>query len=271
MIVILSYSISEYLTSLIIYIDGFANTTALPSGTTLTALKNGPHNITIVTVDLSNNVGKANVIFNVDTTSPFIIIDTPNPTLHTTNTISINLGGDAVNYWYYIAGVDGDNQTWTSTTQRSLEDETYTLYAYGNDSVGNEAYRKVIFTLDTSSPTITHPEEVLYEEGTTGHAITWSSSDATPASFRITRDGAFVLVSCCWYGEPISINVDGLPVGNYTFVCTVLDQAGYSGSDSVIVSVRKKPSQAPWPPLVLSLGAIGLVIVLRQSMRKSQR
>ncbi|MFX0052038.1 MAG: integrin alpha [Candidatus Hermodarchaeota archaeon] len=157
--VTISYSISEYVTSLVIYLDGLANTTALPSGSVILNLSEGIHNLTIVAVDHSNYVGKTTVIFTVDTIPPIINIYTPTPTLHTTNTISIHLYGDAEEFWYYIAGVDNNNQTWTSIVSRTLADGTYTLHAYGADAVGNVAHTSVTFTIDTTETTMTTTTE----------------------------------------------------------------------------------------------------------------
>jgi len=102
--------------------------------------------------------GKAtyvNVTFVVDTTPPTVIIDSPLSTTYTIDNITINLSelSDAEHYWYYIAGVDNENQTWSSTTTRSsLPGGTYTLHVYGNDSVGNIAYTNATFIIETPIP-----------------------------------------------------------------------------------------------------------------------
>ncbi|MHA1541609.1 MAG: tail fiber protein [Candidatus Hodarchaeales archaeon] len=90
-----------------------------------------------------------------DCTCPTISIDSPTSTTYATDTITVTLSGDADHYWYYIAGVDGNNQSWTTNDPRTLANGTYTLHAYGNDSVGNEAHVSVTFTIDTISPTTT--------------------------------------------------------------------------------------------------------------------
>jgi hypothetical protein len=88
-----------------------------------------------------------------DTIPPSIKIDSPESTAYSTGSISISLSGNAVTYWYYIAGVDGSNQTWTSTISRNLADGIYTLHAYGNDSSGNVAHKSVTFTISTPPTT----------------------------------------------------------------------------------------------------------------------
>ena len=356
----LFYTVSdEVRTSFTIYLDEIANKTTLPSGSVITDLSEGSHNITIIAVYAGGNVRKATVIFTVDTEPPIVVIESPTARTYTTGTITIYLDGDAVYYWYFIEGADMENQTWIPIVQRSLVDGTYTLHAYGNDSVGNEDHISVIFTIDIAPPTIDHPKDITYEEDSLGNTITWNPFDGNPSSFRITRDEGLIFICCCWYGEPISISVDGLPVGkhqynctvydkvgnyisdtvtvivvdttpptidhptdilyvedviivdsitwhpsdnhpdsytvtmngtqmdsgmwdggsitisfdeltssNYTFICTVFDKSGNSVSDSVLVCVLKKPSQASWPTLLLSLAAVGLVVVLRKLVRQ---
>ena len=104
-------------------------------------------------------MGKAtyvNVTFVVDTTPPTVAIDSPLSSTYTISNITIDISelSDAEHYWYYIKGIDNKNQTWSSTTTRSgLPDGTYTLYMYGNDSVGNTAYTNVTFIIETPIPT----------------------------------------------------------------------------------------------------------------------
>ena len=89
---------------------------------------------------------------------------------------------------------------------------------------------------ETTNPTIDHPEDINYEEGTTGYEITWNPYDENPSSYEISRNGT-VVVSGAWSGEPITINVDLLPVGTYIYNCTVIDVYGYTNNDTVSVIV----------------------------------
>jgi hypothetical protein len=84
----------------------------------------------------------------IDTIPPNVIITSPISSTYKTGAITVDFSGDAWYYWYYIAGIDSTNQTWTSTIQRNLTNGTYTLHAYGNDSAGNEAHTSVTFTIE---------------------------------------------------------------------------------------------------------------------------
>jgi hypothetical protein len=73
-------------------------------------------------------------------------------------------------------------------------------------------------------------------EGSLNHRITWHVSDINPASLIITRNGVLI-ISAAWNGDNISINVDNLAIGVYSYNCTVIDQAGNSAFDVVEVLV----------------------------------
>ncbi len=96
----------------------------------------------------------SSVSINMDTIAPTVTIDSPTASIYNTDTVSISLSEDAANYWYYIAGVDSSNQTWTTNVDRTLADGTYTLHAYGNDTAGNELHESVILTIDTTAPIV---------------------------------------------------------------------------------------------------------------------
>jgi hypothetical protein len=130
-----------------IFIDDVANTTLIASGTLITGLTDGIHNITIVVTDGVGDTAKKDILFTVDTTGPTVNIDSPTATTYITGNISIALSGDADNFWYYIVGEDSINQSWTANISRLLADGTYTLHAYGNDSIGNEVHVSVTFII----------------------------------------------------------------------------------------------------------------------------
>jgi plastocyanin len=105
------------------------------------------------------------------------------------------------------------------------------------DSSGNMGSTKVIVTVvDTVAPTIDELEDMTYEESSTGNTVTWNPYDANPQSFTIEKNGIEIF-SGSWGGGAVSINVDGLPIGVYTYICTVYDVSGNMASDSVDVTV----------------------------------
>ncbi|MGY5876781.1 MAG: NosD domain-containing protein [Candidatus Thorarchaeota archaeon] len=94
----------------------------------------------------------------------------------------------------------------------------------------------VIVVQDTTPPTIDHPLDVEYIEGTTGHIITWSPSDTDPSHYVVYQNDT-EMISASWDGSSITVNVDGLSIGVYECRIVVYDTSGNWVSDTVIVRV----------------------------------
>ncbi|MFX1508170.1 MAG: fibronectin type III domain-containing protein, partial [Promethearchaeota archaeon] len=106
---------------------------------------------------------------------------------------------------------------------------------------------------------------VSYEVGSTGNAITWTPSDNDPSSYNITREGTLVR-DRAWNtsGETITISVDGLSEGTYTYRCTVYDSAGQNAIDEVTVTVLAS-NKVPSPPLNLMATSSSNLVTLSWS------
>ncbi len=89
--------------------------------------------------------------FTVDTTLPLVTIESPTNETYSTDIIMISLSGNADYIWYYINNIDTKNRTWsvdTSPIYYVLDNGTYTLHAYGNDSAGNKVHVSITFTVE---------------------------------------------------------------------------------------------------------------------------
>ncbi|MFW9916213.1 MAG: hypothetical protein ACFFGZ_11455 [Candidatus Thorarchaeota archaeon] len=121
---------------------------------------------------------------------------------------------------------------------------------------------------DNQLPTIDSPADVSYEEGTTGHVLTWNPVDANPKNYTIYRDGMNI-ASGDWSGEAVSIEIDGLAFGTYNFTIVVMDIAYGAVQDTVWVEVNESegsPGFAPMAALVI-LGTIGVIRRMQRSAR----
>jgi len=123
------------------------------------------------------------------------------------------------------------------------------------------------------SPYIDNPDDITYEEDTTGHNITWYASDINPSNYTITRDGTIVIQES-WNGGSITVSVDGLSVGNYTYTCIVIDDCGNTITDMVTVTVTstsEEDSNFLGGALSLVLVAIvGALLVLGMILTKKK-
>ncbi len=109
-------------------------------------------------------------------------------------------------------------------------------------------------------PTIDSPTDIEYVVGTTGHTILWHPSSDRPFNFSLTINGSDTGHGP-WAGASISLNVDGLAVGNHTCIVKVWDLIGYSCSDTVIVRVQAVPA-GPLNVTTLALIALAVIAIL---------
>ncbi len=107
------------------------------------------------------------------------------------------------------------------------------------------------------APEIDEPDDVSYEEGSIGNSITWTPTDTNPYKYSVTKDGVVVEEGYWESGEEIEIDVDGLSVGEYTYVCSVNDTGGNSASDEVTVEVTEAVSEFP---LMWTVFGVGILI-----------
>jgi hypothetical protein len=134
------------------------------------------------------------------------------------------------------------------------------------DSSGNSAGDSVLVSVvDTTSPTINHPSDLIYEIGTTGHTIEWTPSDLYPGSYQILRNGV-PIVSGSWDGSSISVSVDGLAGGTYNYTIIVADSSGNLVIDSVSVAVLGETTLTTTPTTTttptIPLGDPTMIIVI---------
>ena len=86
-------------------------------------------------------------------------------------------------------------------------------------------------------PSINQPSDISYTEGEIGNSIQWTATDSDPSTYTIAQNGAQI-DSGSWTSDIIiSINIDGLSQGTYTYIITVSDQIGQTATDTVIVTI----------------------------------
>jgi len=86
-------------------------------------------------------------------------------------------------------------------------------------------------------PSLNSPADINFNEGDINIYISWTATDDNPTIYTITRDGTQIDSGSWTSGNPITVNLDGLSPGDYTYTCIVTDGEGKIDSDSVIVIV----------------------------------
>jgi len=129
---------------------------------------------------------------------------------------------------------------------------------------------------DNTAPTINHPDDMGFVEGTENQNITWIPTDDFPATFEI-RVNSVVVDSGSWTsGTSIVLNLDSFNAGVYDCTITVYDFAGNYVTDSVSVNVTTAATTGNGIPdwimdnlLYIGIGVgavvlIGVVVIFRK-------
>ena len=158
--------------------------------------------------------GESNYLFQLDTTTSFTtpLLNLTLPSSIASYTPSSPLAVDT--YYWRVAGIDSDG------------------------ILGSFSSYRILYTIqDANPPTINNPNDVSYEQGTTGNSITWIPTDSNPYWYNITLNGILTSHDDPWIGGSIVMDIDGLPLGTHTVVCSVYDLEGLMISDTVEVEV----------------------------------
>ncbi|MHA2495803.1 MAG: right-handed parallel beta-helix repeat-containing protein, partial [Candidatus Hodarchaeales archaeon] len=194
----------------------------------------GFHNYTLIIYDEAGNWAKDTVfVVVIDITPPTVIIQSPGNITFTVSSLIFNISGDALHYWYFIENMDTMNQSWADGVNRTLNDGVYTLHVFGNDSAGNEAHTWVMFTIDTTPPTVAihHPLDTTYAIPTLYVTL---SGDAVHYWYSLEGPSGHGNVS--WTGSVQEIN---LIDGPYTLHAYGNDLAGNVAHMAVTFTVRR--------------------------------
>ncbi|MFW9848944.1 MAG: right-handed parallel beta-helix repeat-containing protein [Candidatus Thorarchaeota archaeon] len=235
----------------------------------------GTHTVFITVWDVDNNYVNDTVIIHVYDDTPPDIEGPADHILFVDADMTIDWDTFDLNpadYDVTVDDVEFATGTWTSgilsvdfngiaTGEHNI---TMTIY----DADGNMASDLVVVLVvdDGTAPEIDHPADVVYIVGTTGNNIVWSPQDEYPYSFLIERNNT-IAADGMWGGSRITINVDGLAVGNHSYRLTVYDRGGNQNTDTVVVIVEpliQEPEvlAVDWVILIIIGTVIGAVVVV---------
>jgi len=178
---------------------------------------------------------------------------------------------DTVGFSIYYQAIVNFN----TSTGNSPEFENFFLGATAggafSENDASEFHDLVIKGADNTDPTINEPDDVTYEEGETGNSIEWAATDTNPYKYSIAKDGLVVEEGYWESGVAISIDVDGLDVGNYTYVCSVNDTGGNSASDEVDVTVTAPEEVSEFSYGYAFIALITLPLIALITYRKTRK
>ncbi|MFX1283121.1 MAG: hypothetical protein ACFFB5_05675 [Promethearchaeota archaeon] len=127
------------------------------SGTLLSGLAEGVHNLTILAYDQVGNMVDRIALFRVDTVPPSLEISSPYNQSYTTE-IEIILRSNGSTVLYYIPTVHKYNQTYTDPISLNLSIGKYILQVYAFDDAGNTCTGSVAFSIVQTIELLINPK-----------------------------------------------------------------------------------------------------------------
>ena len=210
----------------------------------------GTHNVTVWANDTSGNTNSTYYEYIVDNTEPTVTISTPTDGEYIgSSDVTVSwTGNDNLGVDHYEVSLDGgswiDVGTDTSYTFTGLSDGDHNVTVMVVDKAGNANFDVVIFTVDTSDPTvtITSPSSGSWTN-IKNVTITWSANDSGSGidhyevrCYNSTWDSGWINV-----GLNTSYTFTNLGDDQYTVQVVAYDKAGNTGSDQITVGVDTTP------------------------------
>ncbi|MHA2276459.1 MAG: hypothetical protein ACXAC2_11855, partial [Candidatus Kariarchaeaceae archaeon] len=112
---------------------------------------------------------------------------------------------------------------------------TIVIFDQSSNSVLDEVWVTVVDSTPPSFDTV--PSDYQYDEGTTGHTLTWNFTDLYEATYTIYRNGSQIDSNTWTNASDVTINIDGLTTAFYNFTIIVFDDTGNYNIDIVWVEV----------------------------------
>ncbi|MDH5645582.1 MAG: BspA family leucine-rich repeat surface protein, partial [Candidatus Heimdallarchaeota archaeon] len=94
--------------------------------------------------------------------------------------------------------------------------------------------------MELNAPDLSSPVDVNYILSSSGNEIIWNVGDVNPSTYNITKNGVIEVSSTSWINGTITLNIDGLTVGNYEYIIYVYDIEGNVAIDVVNVVVKSE-------------------------------
>ena len=119
---------------------------------------------------------------------------------------------------------------------------------------------------------ISHPSDQTFTVGETGHTISWDVAAIFPNTYSITKDGTQIDSGTYSSSDTITVSLDNLIAGKYTYELTITDDGGYTASDSVVIEVTQATISGPGLPLPFSMMIpvevlFGIVVINRRKRK----
>ncbi|MHA1224068.1 MAG: NosD domain-containing protein, partial [Candidatus Heimdallarchaeaceae archaeon] len=168
-------------------------------------------------IDQSTNILLSSNLFNRSLEyAIYLTSTTENCTIYGNSFHSNNLKGTSQAY------DEGINNIWYNSS--ILQGNWWSDWnGIGDYSIDGSANSYDLYPIDFPPNFETTPDDYLYEEGTTGHNLTWVVTDFNPDYYWIYVNETVAQEGSWDSGEPITISIDGLTAGTYNYTIKAMD------------------------------------------------
>lgn len=226
-----------------------------------------------------------NISFSIDTTPPTISILTPLNIIYNTMNIWIDFyssSADLEAVWYRIfsisqnSWVDLGNISWSAPILRSLDEDTYILYVWANDSFGNSLLIPLNVTFEINLPPqisfVSIINNTIYNTNSIFLNISVDSVDCDKIWYNIFNGTDWITGNMTWI-EPINIQLED---GNYILFIWVNDTQGNQIFLAIYFNIETSPSPKGFDKvwviiIIIAVGAIVSFITFRYKKTKKKK
>ncbi len=192
----------------------------------LAALADGPHSMSVYSVDPVGNMGPAiQTTFTVDTIKPIVAITSAPAAVLTTSTATLDYTVDdpSATAWCALDGAVATTCT-SPITYSALADGPHDVTVYAVDAVGNVGTAEhSSFTVDTSAPTVTFTSAPAAIVPSHSVSVGFAVDDPDATAWCALDGGA--AAQCA---SPVTY--DALPDGPHSVSVFAIDAAGNTGA-----------------------------------------
>ena len=131
---------------------------------------------------------------------------------------------------------DGTSNIWYNST--TLTGNLWSDWSgTGSYSIDGASSSVDLYPIDTPLQFLETPEDYSYIEGIEGNYLNWTTIDNNPDFYKIFRNNTEIDNGTWISSVPISILIDGLPIGIYNFTILLNDTGGNIIIDEVWITV----------------------------------
>ncbi|RDE14328.1 MAG: hypothetical protein C4K48_06405 [Candidatus Thorarchaeota archaeon] len=209
--------------------------------------------------------------------------------IESTSIYTVVLEFDTESYWqfsnfaydyilpYHVYG-GTPYSSWSSAITPDCTSGPFYFDSYGTDWYRIRRNLVFYYGPPNPAPVVNSAEDLTYVEGTTGNVIVWEVSDDNPLLYSIFReDNLTAFVIDFWNGSDISLDVDGLSVGSYSYTLFLSDFSANIVFSSTTVTVIPATTTSTVNPgidtltLLVAVGAVGIIAIVAVVIWKSKQ